>query len=105
MRSSASSRPGERVKLAAVDPLARVTANDPTNRGDEVHAPLMANPFAGTPDAGKYENGYQYAQQIGHQALNQAGPDDIAHWRQESLAWRKGFAQAASYLGVQHPIE
>jgi hypothetical protein len=92
-------------KTAAVDPIIRVTGKDPMNRGDEIHAPLLHNPFSGTPQAPEFENGYQFAQQTGHQVLGQASLDDINHWRKESLPWRRGFVQAASYLGVQHPIE
>jgi hypothetical protein len=87
--------------MSAVNPLVRTTVQDAPTRGDENHVPLVENPFAGTPNAPEYENGYQYAQTLGHQTLNQLSPDQVASWKTAPVAWRTGFADAAEKLGVK----
>lgn len=89
------------MKLAAVNPLIRSSSGSTPEKGDEVHAPLNVNPYAGTPNAPEYENGYEYAQKLGHLRLNQCLLDDIRKWNNEPTAWREGFATAAKHLGVQ----
>jgi hypothetical protein len=87
--------------MSAVNPLVQTTAQDALPRGDENHIPLVENPYAGTPNAPEYENGYQYAQTLGHQTLNQLSPDQVASWKTAPTSWREGFATAAEKLGVK----
>jgi len=90
-----------RKKAAEVNPLIRTTANEADPHGDEVHAPLLANPYQGRPEAADYENGYQFVQSAGHQILNQASPTEIQRWHSNSLPWRQGFADAATKMGLK----
>lgn len=92
------------IKRSAVNPLVQVTQQTAAQRGDENHAPLNRNPYIdplGDPqDAVEYENGYQYAQQLGHMMLGQARPEDVASWQRHPESWKRGFATAASRLGA-----
>jgi len=59
------------------------------------------DPLADPADAAEYENGYQYAQELGHQLLSQAGIEDAEAWsRGHPESWVRGFATGASRLGV-----
>jgi hypothetical protein len=88
------------IKRAAISTMERTTGMDARPRGDEVHPPLMSNPFASAPDkAPEYENGYSYAQTLGHQTLNQATEGDVQRWVNAAPAWRDGFAAGARSLG------
>lgn len=70
-------------------------------RGDELHLPMGENPYLGDPrKAADYENGFAYAQAIGHQALNQCTEGDVARWRGNENAWRDGFASACEKFGL-----
>lgn len=90
------------VKLSAVDPLARSTTGPVVPRGDEVHVPLMSNPYQkGTPPGMDYENGYEFCQTQGHMQLGAAAPAQIQKWRLNSLPWRQGFAAAAQTMGLK----
>ena len=83
-------------KLADINPLARATADGAKPRGDEVRPTLIANPYANTPNAAEYENGYQYAQTLGHEALNSA---DGSRWANAPGAWKQGLEAGAKSLG------
>lgn len=87
-------------KASNVNPLSRVTGGAVAPRGDENHATLTRNPYAGTPDAASYENGYEYAQQLGHQVLGQISTADLAKWQRAAPAWRAGLADGAKTLGI-----
>jgi len=70
-------------------------------RGDELHLPMGLNPYMGDPKAApEYENGFDYAQALGHQMLNQATEGDVQRWVSAAPAWREGFADACSKLGL-----
>jgi len=89
----------EQDKTAAVDPSIQATGLDSAANGNDVQPELLRNPFAGTPQAADFENGYQKAQSLGHLQINQAQPDQIDAWSCEGTAWRTGFAQAARSMG------
>jgi hypothetical protein len=94
------------VKRAAISTMERTTGMDARPRGDEVHPPLMSNPYASAPEqAPEYENGYSYAQTLGHQTLNQATEGDVQRWSNGAPAWRDGFAAGARSLGCAHVAE
>lgn len=91
-------------KHAAVDPEIRSSGDDSAANGNDVQQPLLRNPYTtGTAspdpqDAMTFENGYQFAQSLGHMQLNQA-QGQIASWMGRPKAWRDGFAQAARGMG------
>lgn len=88
-------------KLAAISPLIQTTAEDVPERGDEVHPPMMSNPYVADPAQGpEYENGYQHAQELGHLQLVSVPPDQLPGWRNSAVAWRQGFAASARALGA-----
>lgn len=82
-----------------VNPLGRVTPVTSKPRGDEAQPTLTANPYAlADPEAAReYENGYQYAQTIGHMELAQHDPME---WAYAATPWREGFAEAAKSMGL-----
>lgn len=92
-------------KTGAVDPNTQVTQEQGEPRGDEVHIPLLNNPYqdptADPQQAVDYENGYQYAQTLGHLQLSQVPPEQIQTWQRAALPWRQGFADAATRLGKE----
>ena len=92
------------IKRSAVSSLIQTTQQSAAPTGHEVHAPLTRNPYldplADPDDAAEYENGYQYAQQLGHQLLAQARPEDVVSWQAHPESWKRGFATAASRLGA-----
>jgi hypothetical protein len=95
------------VKAAGVNPLVRASVNEGMPRGDDVQIPLTVNPYstgtAGDPaQAAEYENGYQFAQSLGHIGLNSATPEQIGGWAARDPAWRDGFGAAADGLGCGH---
>lgn len=96
--------PGYLGKKAAVNPLIQDTAMDAVPRGDENHAPLLNNPYdqpMGDEQAPvNYENGYQYAQSLGHRELGQVSPENIETWQNRPVPWREGLADGASRLGM-----
>lgn len=106
-RSAAAERAadaaGRKQPKAEVYPTSQVTVQDAPGRGDEVHVPLIANPFntpdQGPNDAADYENGYQYAQEAGHMVLGGVMPEQMAQWAGRSVAWRKGFAEGLRKMG------
>lgn len=70
-------------------------------RGDELHLPMGPNPYMGDPKASsEFENGFDYAQALGHQSLNQATEGDVQRWLGSANAWRDGFAEACTKLGL-----
>lgn len=70
-------------------------------RGDELHLPMGPNPYMGDPKgASEFENGFNYAQAIGHMKLNQATQGDVQRWLGNENAWRDGFAEACEKLGL-----
>ena len=87
-------------KAAGIDP-AQVTPLDASPDGGENHPPLLSNPFMGDPkNAPEYENGYSYAQGLGHQQLNVATEGDVERWVRSGPAWVAGFGAGARSLGV-----
>lgn len=87
-------------KRAAVDPLARVSAAGTPERGDEIHSPLVRNPYTGTDGAVDYENGYEHAQRLGHAAIGAMTPVETLRWKHAPAAWQAGFVAASKALGV-----
>lgn len=91
-------------KRAEVNPLVQYTPMDAVPRGDEVHSPLLENkydqPGADERDAIHYENGYQFAQALGHRELGQVSPENIETWNNRPVSWRDGLADGASSLGM-----
>lgn len=70
-------------------------------RGDELHLPMGENPYVGDPkSSAEYENGFAYAQAIGHQKLNQCTEGDVVRWQGNENAWRDGFASACQKFGL-----
>lgn len=88
-------------KISAVDPLARLTGAASPLHGDEVQAPLVRNPYAQNDKGPDYENGYEFAQSLGHVRLGQANPDEIAKWNRAATPWKQGFADAAAKYGLE----
>lgn len=89
------------LKLAVTNPLQAATAMDTLQRGDEVHPPMIANPYQLDPEAAaQYENGYQYAQKIGHLQLISVPPEQLLGQTNGSVPWREGFAASARALGA-----
>lgn len=87
-------------KLAEVNPTVRMTADPSVPRGDEVHIPLLYNPYNADPQAAaEYENGYEYAQSIGHLQLDGVTPEDLQRWSTTAVPWREGFKDALGKLG------
>lgn len=87
-------------KTAGVLPTARLTPNSVTERGDEVHSTLLANPLAQDPQGGPdFERGFLFSQRLGHTALASTGPEDIQRWRQNPPGWVAGFSKGAAELG------
>jgi len=92
------------VKKADVDPNIRSSVDDSKPNGLDVQQPLLRNPYstgtAGNPQAAmQFENGYQFAQSMGHQQLNQVQPQQAQSWLARPKPWRDGFAQAARGMG------
>ena len=85
-------------KFSSINPLIKVTHGATKPRGDEVDTTLMNNPYQGQ-DAAQYENGWEYAQQLGHQNIGGMLPEQAAKWKTRPAAWRKGFADAAGSFG------
>jgi hypothetical protein len=91
-------------KTADIDPNIRASVDDAKPNGLDVQQPLLRNPYsagtAGDPHAAmEFENGYQFAQSMGHQQLNQVQPQQAQSWATRSKPWRDGFAQAARGMG------
>lgn len=84
----------------AINPLLRASGADAPARGDEMQPTLASNPYANTPSAVDYENGWQYAQGIGAQQLTLAEDDQLARWARNPIPWRQGLADAAKAMGV-----
>lgn len=80
---------------------AKTAALDAAPDGGENHPPLLSNPFMGDPkNAPEYQNGYQYAQALGHQQLNVATDGDVQRWVGAAAPWVAGFCAGARSLGV-----
>ena len=93
-----------RVKYADIDPNIRSSVDDSKPNGLDVQQPLLRNPYstgtAGDPNAAmQFENGYQFAQSMGHMNLSQNAPQHIQSWTARPKPWRDGFAQAARGMG------
>jgi hypothetical protein len=86
----------------AVNALARVTAKGANPRGDDVQTSLIKNPYLSGQDAVDFENGYEYAQSIGHVQLGQMPPDAIQHWKHSPKPWQYGFGTAATKMGLEN---
>lgn len=85
-----------------IDPLIKATSGPESPHGDEVQIPLMRNPYQGDPqNQAEFENGYEFAQSMGHTQLSQVGQEDIDRWKNQSLAWRAGFSTATSRFGLE----
>ena len=86
-----------------INPLIKATSGPESPHGDEVQIPLMRNPYQGDPqNQAEFENGYEFAQSMGHAQLNQVGQEEIDRWKNQSLAWRAGFATATSRFGLEN---
>jgi hypothetical protein len=87
----------------AVDPNIQMTQRDSSPHGDEVHIPLQRNPYndplANPQDAADYENGYQHAQDLGHQGLAMIDQAKAQSLMRQPAAWKQGMADAARKLG------
>lgn len=81
---------------ATINPLIQMTPDTAPQRGDENRPPLLWNP-TGDPD---FENGYSYAQELGHLPLGRATRGDVERWQGNSPAWRAGFAAASRSFGL-----
>jgi hypothetical protein len=98
------------IKIAAVNPLIRASGTESPSNGADVQVPLTRNPYrpVSNPDVGdpphaqEFENGYQFAQGLGHASLNNVDPSNIQSWLARNPAWREGFAQAARSLGCNN---
>ncbi|MFA6132442.1 MAG: DUF5661 family protein [Phycisphaerae bacterium] len=90
-----------RAGKVAIDLTQTATQMAAAPRGDELHLPMGEDPYAGDQKASAdYENGFSYAQALGHQMLNQATEGDIQRWQGNEQPWRDGFAAACEKFGL-----
>lgn len=101
------------IKTAAVNPLIRASGAEAPSNGNDVQIPLTRNPYhpvsnaevGDAPHAMEFENGYQYAQGLGHAQLNNVDPSYVEKWLEHTTSWKDGFAEAARGLGCNEVAE